>query len=760
MRRRLRVELTVAAVFALVLFGPASAHAYIGPGAGIAAASTIFVLIGAFFAAFAALIAMPVRMTIRFFKTVGQRRRAKAKRVVIVGMDGMDPDLVRKYMGEGKLPNLKKLAEDGVFHPLTTATPSMSPVAWSSFMTGVDPGKHGIFDFITRDPCNYMPVLSSAKIGETSSSFGFGKFKLTFHKSFYRMLRRSQPFWKILGERWVNSSIQRVPITFPPEKFKNGVLLSGMCVPDLRGTQGSFSFFTTKLRGRILDETAGMGAENAGGTESLVKRVGDVVTGELEGPTDVDPVTKKSAPAKLPWKLTLHADGAGKRGKARAAATLEIGKERVELPLGDYSPWVAVEFKLAAGKLGGIARFYLQKTDPDFELYVTPVHIDPAKPAFPISEPEVYSVYLAKMIGPFATLGLAEDTWALNERRIDEAAFLKQAYLYADERERMLDDALAKTKTGLVTTVFDTTDRIQHMFFRYLDPKHPANAGKDTVEHQGAVEAVYRWTDDLVGRARARIREKDTVFIVMSDHGFKQFQRGVNLNAWLRDEGYLVLKDGKRTGGDWFDGVDWTKTKAFSMGLTGMFINRKGREKKGIVEDGAELQALKAEIAAKLRKLQDPVRVGVRAIREVFDTAANFQGPYSYEAPDLLIGYEAGYRHSWDCAVGCTSEAVFSDNTKSWSGDHCMDPRIVPGIFFCNRKINTEAPNILDLAPTVLDLFGIAPPPYMQGGALFGEPKRAPGPPSKLPLPEPPPATAAPKTAPPKPQRQPAPAAK
>ncbi|MBM4013840.1 MAG: nucleotide pyrophosphatase [Planctomycetes bacterium] len=718
MARSLKLRLVLATLFAVVGFGPATAHGYIGPGAGIAAAGAVFVVAFALLAAFAALLILPVRMTIRWFKTSDRRARQKAKRVVIVGMDGMDPELTTKWMAEGKLPNLKKLADEGIFRPLSTATPSMSPVAWSSFMTGVDPGKHGIFDFITRDTCTYMPMLSSAKIAESETTFGFGAFKKTFHKSFYRMLRRSQPFWKILGENWVSSSIQRVPITFPPEKFKNGVLLSGMCVPDLKGSQGSFSFFTTKMQGRLQDETAGMGAENAGGTETEVKLVGGVIDAAIEGPSMGG---KKLA---CPFKLTLDAD--------RKGATLVIGKEKVALRLGEYSPWLKIEYP----GLHGIARFYLQQADPEVELYVTPVHIDPANPILPISEPQVYSAYLAKIIGPFGTLGLAEDTWALNERRIDEAAFLKQAYLYAEEREAMFWDAVAKTRSGFITTVFDTTDRIQHMFFRYLDPKHPANVGKDTVRHKDAVEDVYRWCDQFVGRARAKVADKDTVFVVMSDHGFKQFQRGVNLNAWLRDRGWLVLKDGKRTGGDWFESVDWSRTKAFSMGLTGIFINRKGREVKGIVEDGDELHRLKNEIADALRQLVDSGRGGVRAVREVFDTQANFAGPYSYEAPDLLIGYEAGYRHSWDCAVGCTSENVFSDNTKSWSGDHCMDPRIVPGVFFCDRKINTETPNILDLAPTVLDLFGIQPPPYMQGERLFGERKpKAPAGPTAKPAP-------------------------
>ncbi len=715
MRDRYRIRTIQAGVIALVLFGSTEASAYIGPGAGMAFVGSFMVLLGAFVAVFAALAIMPIRVAWRSFATRKTRARAKIKRAVIVGMDGMDPELCQRFMAEGKMPNFSALAADGTFCPLDTSTPSMSPVAWSSFMTGVDPGRHGIFDFITRDPCTYLPMLSSTFIGGSGRTLKLGKYLIPLGKPVIRMLRKSKPFWKILGDNWIFSSIIRVPITFPPEKFKNGVLLSGMCVPDLKGTQGSFSFFTTKLRGRLEDETAGMGAENAGGVEVLVKREGNVIRGEIEGPANS--MIEGNPPMTAPWSLTMHADKQG--------ATLEVNGETHELKLREYSPWVKLEFKaMPMVKVSGIVRFYLQQADPEVELYVTPIQIDPDNPAMPISEPAVYSVYLAKLLGPYATLGLAEDTWALNERHIDEEAFLKQAWLHYEEREKMLWETIDKTRRGFVTVVFDTTDRIQHMFFRYLDPNHPANKGKDVEKHKNAIEELYMRMDNLLGRLRKKADDDDTVLIVMSDHGFKQFQRGVNLNAWLRDEGYLVLKDGHRTGGDWFEHVDWSKTKAFTMGLTGLFLNRKGRETGGIVEEGEELQALKVEMAEKLRKLQDPDR-NCSAIREVFDATKHVAGPYTYEAPDLLIGYEAGYRHSWDCAVGCTSENVFSDNTKSWSGDHCMDPRIVPGIFFCNRKINTETPNILDLAPSMLKLFGVPVPSYMQGKSLF-EPASAP----------------------------------
>jgi hypothetical protein len=401
---------------------------------------------------------------------------------------------------------------------------------------------------------------------------------------------------------------------------------------------------------------------------------------------------------------------------ATRTATFTVGEERAVVKAKEYTPWMVIPF----GKVTGIARFYIQEWEgEEVSIYVTPINIDPSRPSMPISHPFVYSIYLAKMLGPYATLGLAEDTWALNERVIDEDAFLAQAWSIFDERKAQLWDVLEKTRKGFVTVVFDTTDRISHMFYRYLDPSHPANAGQDVAKYANVIPDLYARMDSFLGEVRAKLGDDpDTVFVVMSDHGFCDFRRCVNLNSWLRDEGYLVLKDGRDTSGDWFEHVDWTKTRAFTLGLTGVFVNRKGREGKGIVEPGPELDALCLELKHKLEALRDPVS-GELVVKEAFLTGDLHSGPYADLAPEILVGYEKGFRHSWDCATGAVSRDVFTDNTKSWSGDHCVDPRLVPGVFWCNRKISTDAPSILDLAPTALDLFGVPIPRYMQGKSLF-----------------------------------------
>ncbi|MCB9899000.1 MAG: alkaline phosphatase family protein [Planctomycetes bacterium] len=675
--------------------------AYIGPGAGFAFAGSALVLVSTLFLAFGVVLMFPIKLLWRLVVTGNPFKNAKVKRVVVLGLDGMDPGIATRFMREGKLPNFQRLAERGVFRPLGTSYPSMSPVAWSSFTTGVDPSRHNIYDFLTRDPCTYMPMLSSTDIRSVKRVMNIGKFAVPLPgtRSTIKLLQKSQAFWKVLGERNITSTIQRVPITFPPVPFK-GLLLSGMCVPDLRGSQGTFGFFST--------QSSDGHAAFTGGEQTVLRRQGNRIRTRVMGPD-----APGGGHMTVPMTITVADD--------KQSAKLEIDgvDEPIVLRPQEYSEWVTLTFDAGRmAKVNGITRFYFNSVDPEVNLYHTPIHIDPENPAMPISHPTVYAIYLAKKLGKFATLGLAEDTWALNERVIDEKAFYEQAMLIADERVAMFKDALKRQKKGLVTCVFDTTDRVQHMFYRYLDPEHPANEGRDTEQWKDAILRTYQRMDTMLGEMWDELVRDDTCLMVISDHGFTNFRRGVNLNAWLRDEGYLFLKDDKRTSGDWFAQVDWSRTRAFSLGLTGMFINRKGREASGIVEEGAEYDALVAELIARLKELRDP-KTGEKAILDVFASADFFDGPYRFDAPDLIIGYDGGYRNSWDCATGAVPEEVFSDNKKSWSGDHCVDPRIVPGVFFCSRPIATDTPTLLDMAPSVMKLFGQQPPKYMQGTDIF-----------------------------------------
>ncbi|MCA9809603.1 MAG: alkaline phosphatase family protein, partial [Candidatus Dadabacteria bacterium] len=436
------------------------AFAYIGPGAGFAFLSSFLVLIVTFALALFYLVSWPMRYVVRALLRKGPPKGASVKRVIIIGLDGMDPGLARKFMAEGKLPNFTKLAESGTFTSLGTTYPSISPVAWSSFMTGVDPSHHNIFDFITRDPCTYQPMLTSAEIGKASKVLPIGKYMIPLERPKMKLLRKGKPFWKILGEKGIFSSILRVPITFPPEKF-NGVMLSGMCVPDLMGSQGMFAHYT---------ESAGRAGVETGGVSRHVEAKDGVIETYLHGPENS--LVRDGGEIAIPLRVKID-NAAGK-------AVIEVSGQKIELAPRVYSPWVRVSFPAGLGiKVKGICRFYINSLAPEFDMYVTPINIDPEEPALPISHPFIYSIYLAKLNGPFGTLGLAEDTWALNEGVIDEDAFLEQAYLLYEEREKMFFTALDKTPKGVCACVFDTTDRVQHMFFRCLDENHPANRGKE-----------------------------------------------------------------------------------------------------------------------------------------------------------------------------------------------------------------------------------------------------------------------------------------
>ncbi len=682
--------------FLLAFFLPL--HAYVGPGAGFAFLSSFLVLFLTFFLALFSILTWPFRLLFRILKGQKAYKKSQIQKLIIIGLDGMEPTLVEKFMSKGILQNFSRIKKTGAYARLQTTIPAISPVAWSSFMTGSNPSKHNIFDFLSRDTKTYLPDLSSARIGKPKKILSLGKYNIPLSKPEIKGLRKSIPFWKILGKQGIFSTILRVPITFPPEKF-SGHLLSGMCAPDLKGSQGTFFFYTSD-KDKIK--------EREGGINIPVDITGGKIRTYISGPENN--LLKKEEELRLPLTLTIAEDKNG--------AELEVSGQKFKLKKDTFSDWIKLTFRPGLGmKIRAICRFYISQIHPHFEMYLTPLNIDPEKPALPISHPFIYSVYLSKLRGSFITLGEANDTWALNEGALDEEAFLELTYSNHKEWEDMLFNAINKTRKGLVTCVFETTDSIQHMFWRYLDNAHPALKSGQTKMNPQVIEELYTKMDTLVGKVLEKL-DDHSALIIMSDHGFKSFRRGVNLNSWLYLNGYLSLKKDKKTSEEWFKNVDWEKTRVYALGLGGIYINQKGREARGTVNPGQETEALKKELLEKLNSLKDEDKDSV-AINKIFDRNELPPGPYLDNCPDLVVGYNEGYRVSWDSVKGKVNSVVFEDNTKAWSGDHCIDPRIVPGIFFCTQKINTANPSIIDIAPTVLELFGLDVPSHMDGKALI-----------------------------------------
>lgn len=676
---------------------------YIGPGAGIAVLGSFLAVLAALVSAIGAMLMWPMRWLWRAMRGRRGAVGAKVKRVLIVGLDGLEPTLADQFLDEGLLPNLARLRDSGTYARLGTTCPPLSPVAWSSFSTGTNPGKHNIFDFINRHPSDYRPRMSSVRIEPGRRSLKLGSRVVPLSRPSITALRKSKPFWTVLGESGVFSAILRVPITFPPDKF-HGVQLSAMCVPDLRGSQGMFTYYTEGGQsGATMDG-------DVGGERILVTRNRNRIESYLPGPPNSFRTDQPEV--RLPFQVAKNRQG---------QAVLHLDGQSISLTPGQYTPWVRVSFPLAAGiKASGTCRFLLRRFDPRLELYCTPVQIDPDKPVMPISHPRVYSTYLSRLLGPFATLGLAEDTWALSEGVISEGAFLTQVYDIHDERRRMLLDALRRVKRGLVACVFDAPDRVQHMFWRFMDRDHPAWVSNEN-GNEHAIRDMYVKMDQTLGELLEQIGD-DTAVIVMSDHGFKPFRRGVDLNAWLLANGYLKLKDNAEVSDQqYLAEVDWSQTRAFAIGLAGIFINQRGREAQGIVDVGPDYEQLVEELAAKLTGLKDPDgrEDGQVAVYEAIPRQKAYSGPYVDTAPDLIVGYNVGYRVSWDAAVGKCGRHVFTDNTKAWSGDHCVHPDLVPGVVFSNLKLKGDQANIIDIAPTVLELLGVAKPSYMDGRSLL-----------------------------------------
>lgn len=703
---RTRILLALTAV----LLWPDAVAAYDWRGIGPAAASLFLVLFLASLYAFLALILAPLRRMRREFRARRACQNARFERVVVLGFDGLDPELAARWIRQGKLPHLARLSKTGTFVPLATTHPPLSPVAWATFVCGVNPGKHNVFDVLGRDRHTYRPLASSARVIPPRGRRILSRRGAPLEA---KALRKSKPFWHYLGDAGISASVIRVPASFPPEPFA-GVLLAGGNVPDLRGTLGTSSLFTSR--------EAAAGRQEGCMVLPLVQ-ASDFWRGELAGPED--PSSKdEAADLILPFRLRLEAVPSG---ALALRAVMELDSQRIPLRSGKYSEWIPVSFRGHRGfRMEGICRAYLKSLQPDVELYISPVQIDPRRPALTISHPPEYAVELGELHGPFATLGMAEDTAALEQGALGEEAFLSQCYQIHAERERVFFHALEKAPRGLCIGVFDIADRVQHMFWRRLEPPLPQVEPPDV----SPIELLYQRLDALVGRV-LESAGKEALLLVLSDHGCKGVRRTFNLNAWLHAHGYLQLVSGSTVSEERFRQVDWQRTRAYALGQTSLYLNLAGRERHGIVQPGAGAEALLRELREKLLGVTDPEN-GQPAIRDVFESWEVYEGPYCENAPDMILGYAPGYGPARESMNGAVMGQVFQETTRAASGGHANDPHDVPGVLFANRVIRADDPSLTDLAPTILRLFGLPVPRHMDGSAwtvrIEPAPPRPPGP--------------------------------
>jgi predicted AlkP superfamily phosphohydrolase/phosphomutase len=386
---------------------------------------------------------------------------------------------------------------------------------------------------------------------------------------------------------------------------------------------------------------------------------------------------------------------------------------------GEFSDWVPIKFELIplfAG-ISGMVRFYAQQVHPHFKLYVSPINVDPMDPELPICHPSSYSHELSQAVGRFYTQGFPEDTKALSNEIFTDDEFLKQSRIVLDERLRMFDHEFSRFHEGLFFFYFSSVDQNTHMMWRCMDPTHPLYDPHATREAKQAVYYFYRKLDGVLRRVLDAMDDR-SVLMMLSDHGFAPFRREFNLSTWLVENGYIVLSDPSRIGqGEFYRYVDWRRTKAYALGLNGLYINLEGRDFRGSVPP-SEAEGIKQEIMAKLGTVRDP-EGGQRIITEAYDSRRIYSGPYVALAPDIVVGYQSGYRISDEAVLGKFPESLVGTRTDKWAADHCMDPAVVPGTLLANREVRKPDPGLWDLAPSILQLFGLAVPSAMDGRPVF-----------------------------------------
>ncbi|SFI64748.1 alkaline phosphatase family protein [Planctomicrobium piriforme] len=643
---------------------------------------------------------------------VNRVSKSFGKKVIVIGIDGMDPRLCRSMMRDGLLPNMTRMSAAGGFSSLATSMPPQSPVAWASFINGAGPGSHGIFDFIHRHPHEQCtPYFSAAETlpGDGYWELGDHKLQLDFwpfnHQPAKTVLKRQgRPFWDYLDAAGIPTTFYDLPSNYPPSPSEYGHhrCISGMGTPDMLGTYGTYQYFGT--------DVPGMGVEEGGGKRSRLSFIRDSAKATLVGP--------ENSLLKTPQPITIEFEV--HRDKESNAALLEIQGQKFLLNPGQWSPWLKLDFALSTPTpvptqhASGICRFLLQEVSPTFRLYVSPINVDPTAPAVALSEPPEFIKDVSQQLGMFYTTGFQEDHKARSNGVFVDDEFLKQATMVLDERLAMFEYAVENYEDGLLFFYFSSSDLQSHMFWWNADEnsKHPSRSTPEAQKYFAHIKQLYQRLDAVIGDIYDRYGGKATI-IAMSDHGFANFGRQFNVNSWLRDAGLLGPRECTSILAD----VDWSATRAYGLGINGLYLNLEGRERDGIVEPGEEQERLTRQIIAGLESVRDVD--GQQVIRRVYRADEIYHGPATALAPDLIIGYSRGYRASWDTCLGGLTPQVLLDNDSAWSADHCADALEVPGVLCCNQPLRRGDPSLVDLAPSILADFGLPTPSTMSGKDLF-----------------------------------------
>jgi predicted AlkP superfamily phosphohydrolase/phosphomutase len=594
-------------------------------------------------------------------------RNGAVPEVIVLGVDGMDPEFVARHWDQ--LPHLRQLRDQGSFQRLATTTPPQSPVAWSTLITGLDPGQHGIFDFIHRDAATLEPFSSLSKTEDSRYQLKLGSFLLPLSASKIISLRKGTPFWQTLSEHGVPVTIIRMPTNYPP--VDAGRALSGMGTPDLDGTLGTFTFFT--------DDIEEVSRSVSGGNIVKMHLTDGHAALELQGP----PNALRTDHAATTATLLLDVD------PEHAAARLESGDDVQVLKEGEWSSWMVASFPLIPhlSSVSGTFRVFVKQLHPGIRLYVSPINIDPMAPALPVSAPENWSREVAHETGRFFTLGIPEDTSALRQKVLTLDEFKSQAKMVAEEERTLLRYSLKHFSKGFLFFYFSSIDQNSHILWG---------------RHEPELLQVYQAVDECIGEVM-RARPKADL-IVMSDHGFTSFDRAVNLNAWLNHRGSLSLTE--RPGDETtLSSVDWGNTEAYAIGLNGLYLNLRGRELHGVVPPGQQSRAILANLRNQLIAWRDPAN-GRQVVEAVYETKAGAEN--AAVAPDLIVGYARGYRASWQTALGGTPQDEIQDNSDDWIGDHCINPADVPGVLFTSRPMQPGSVlGIKDVTSLILGRFSI-----------------------------------------------------